>query len=332
VNKENAMAKISVYLNGHASRGDSLYNQSEFQKYFFRHDLIVNAPESIEDLKSSLENDLLNGTEYIFSVGGDGTANSISQSIIGKNVKLMVLPAGTANDFAQEVGVSGSLKRIAQIFNAQTTRKVDAIRVNGRYMITNGGLGMACEVAKTVNELRLKNPLFKKMMKTFGKETYSLVYAQQMLGRSFKMRSIFVESPHSPLLDPRIQTSLILVNNQPYIGGKFCVAPQTQNNDGKFNVTIFLHQNKIDLMKATIQMMAGRYPRNDKNLISFETDSLALTSLDQNTLEFFGDGETFDPVKTLNIGIEQGALEACTYLGEDLLCTSYPLDKIEMIQ
>lgn len=326
------MAKISVYLNGHASQGESLYNHSEFQKYFFRHELILNAPTSLEELKLRLENDIAQGTEYIFSVGGDGTANSISQSIIGKNVKLMVLPAGTANDFAKEVGVSGNLKKIAQIFNAQTTRKVDAINVNGRYMITNGGLGMACEVAKTVNELRHKNPLFKKMMKTFGKETYSLVYAQQMLGKAFKMRSVFVESPDSPLLDPRIETSLILVNNQPYIGGKFCVAPQTLNNDGKFNVTLFLHKNKIDLMKATLMMMAGRYPRNDKNLISFETNSLNLTSLDDHPLEFFGDGETFVPEKSLSITLHPGALEACSYQGESLLCTSYPLDKIEMIQ
>ncbi len=326
------MAKISVYLNGHASQGNSLYNQSEFQKYFFRHDLMVNAPKNLEELKLSLEKDISEGTEYIFSVGGDGTANSISQSIIGKNVKLMVLPAGTANDFANEIGVGGNLKKIAQIFNAQTTRKVDAINVNGRYMITNGGIGMACEVAKTVNELRHQSPLFKKMMRAFGKETYSLIYAREMLAKSFKMRSLFVESPDSPLLDPRVKSSLILVNNQPYIGGKFCVAPQTQNNDGKFNVTLFLHKNKIDLMKCTLMMMAGRYPYKDKNLISFETDSLTLTSLDQAPLEFFGDGETFEPVQSLKIGLTPGALEACTYQGESLLCTSYPLDKIEMIQ
>ena len=69
-----------------------------------------------------------------------------------------------------------------------------------------------------------------------------------------------------------------------------------------------------------------------ENLISFETDSLTLTSLDQAPLEFFGDGETFEPVQSLKIGLTPGALEACTYQGESLLCTSYPLDKIEMIQ
>lgn len=326
------MARISVYLNGQASRGESRYSADEFQKFFFRHQLTVNSPSSIEELNLKLEQDVHNGVDYVFSVGGDGTANTISQGLIGKNIKLMVLPAGTANDFAKEVGVSGNLKKIAQIFNAQTTKRVDAININGRYMISNGGIGMASEVARTVNDLRKKSPLFKNMMKTFGKETYSLVYAQHMIGKAFNRRSLFIESPDSPLLDPRVESALVLVNNQEFIGGKFCVAPHTRNDDGKFNVTVFLHKNKIDLMKSTLMMMAGRYPHNDKNLISFETDKLTINALDGKPLNFFGDGEIFPESEILNISLAHQALEVCTYRGESLLCTSYALDEIEMIQ
>jgi diacylglycerol kinase family enzyme len=326
------MAKISVYLNGQASQGNSRYQASDFQKFFFRHELLVNAPQSVEELNDKLARDIEDGVDYIFSVGGDGTANTISQNLIGKKVKLMVLPAGTANDFANEVGVSGSLKRISQIFHAQTTREVDAIKINGRYMISNGGIGMASEVAKTVNDMRKKSPFFKKMMKTFGKETYSLVYAQHMLGRSFKTRRLFIESPDSPLLDGRIDSALVLVNNQAMIGGKFNVAPFTRNDDGKINVTLFLHRNKMDLMKCTLMMMAGHYPKNDPNLVSFETDKVTINSLDGKPLEFFGDGETFEPNPILDISVSHKALEVCTYKGDDLICSSYPLDKIEMIQ
>lgn len=326
------MAKISVYLNGQASQGESRYQVDEFKKFFFRHNLMVNSPTSVTELNSQIEKDIADGVDYIFSVGGDGTANTISQNLIGKKVKLMVLPAGTANDFAHEVGVSGNLKRISQIFNAQTTRHVDAINVNGRYMISNGGIGLAAEVAGAVNDMRKKSPLFKKMMKTFGKETYSLVYAQHMLGRSFKTRRLFIESPDSPLLDGRIDSALVLVNNQALIGGKFNVAPHTRNDDGKINITLFLHQNKIDLMKCTLMMMTGRYPKNDPNLVSFETDKLTINSLDGKPIEFFGDGEIFAPHDILDISVAHQALEVCTYKGADLLCTSYPLDSIEMIQ
>ncbi len=326
------MAKISIYLNANASQSAGSYSQEEFRKYFFRHEVNVHAPQGIDALNDRINTDLTDGTEYIFAVGGDGTVSTISQNLINKNIKLMVVPAGTANDFAKEVGISSNLKKISHIFNAQTTKKVDAININGRYMISNGGLGMALEVAKRVNKLRLEQPTFKKMMKTFGKHTYSAVYAQQMLAKPFVTRKLMIESPDSPLLDPRIETALILVNNQEYIGGKFRVAPNTRNDDGKFNVTIFLHKNRMDLVKCTLQMLSGMYPKNDKELISFETDKLVLNALDDLPLEFFGDGEIFEESKVLDISIAPSALEVCTYKGTEILCSSYTLDKIEMIQ
>lgn len=326
------MAKISIYLNANASHSTGHFSQEEFKKFFFRHQVEVHSPGDLDALNQRILSDIEDGTEYIFSVGGDGTANTISQNLIGKNVKLMVVPAGTANDFAQEVGISSNLKKISHLFNNQTTKKIDAICINGRYMISNGGLGMACEVAKNVNRYRKEKPGFKNVMKTFGKQTYSMIYAQQMLAKPFKTRSIMVESPDSPLLDPRIETPLILINNQEYIGGKFRVAPFTKNDDGKFNVSIFTHKNRFDLMKCTLQMMAGVYPKNDMSLISFETDKLILNALDDQPLDFFGDGETFPASPILDISVIKQALEVCTYKGESLYCSSHSLDTIEMIQ
>jgi diacylglycerol kinase (ATP) len=326
------MAKISIYLNSKASQSGGSYSQEEFRKYFFRHDVNVHSPIGIDALNEQINSDLGNGTEYIFAVGGDGTANTISQNLINKKIKLMVVPAGTANDFAKEVGISSNLKKISHIFNAQSTKRVDAININGRYMISNGGLGMANEVAKTVNKLRKEQPGFKSVMKAFGKHTYSTIYAQQMLARPYATRSIMIESPDSPLLDPRVETPLILVNNQEYIGGKFRVAPGTKNNDGKFNVAIFTHKNRFDLMRCTLMMMSGKFPKNDKHLITFETDSLVLNAVDGLPLEFFGDGESFAPSEILNISIAKEALEVCSYKGEDMFCSSYKLDQIEMIQ
>lgn len=326
------MAKISVYLNSNASHSTGSFSQEEFKKFFFRHDVLVHSPESLDDLNSRVLSDLDSGTEYIFAVGGDGTANTISQNLVNKNVKFMIVPAGTANDLASELGTSNNLKKISHIFNAQTTKKMDAIKINGRYMISNGGLGMACEVAKNVNRYRRDKLGFKKLMKTFGKSTYSMVYAQQMLAKPFVTRSILIESKDSPLLDPRVTTPLILINNQEFIGGKFKVAPNTKNDDGKFNVTVFLHKNRLDLLKCTLQMMSGFYPHNDKNLVSFETDQLTLNSLDGMALEFFGDGETFEPSPILDISVAPAALEVCTFKGESLFCSSYSLDQIEMIQ
>jgi diacylglycerol kinase family enzyme len=325
------MAQISVYLNSLSSKS-AAFSEEELKKFFFRHEVVIHSPVGLDELNKKVQADVEAGTEYIFAVGGDGTMNSISQNLVGKKTKLMVLPTGTANDFAQELGMSNSLKKISKIFNAQTTKKIDAIKVNGKYMMTNGGIGMACEVASTVDHLRKNSDVFKKVMKTIGKETYSLIYAQKMLMSQYKARQVFIESKDSPLLNGMVSTPMILINNQEFIGGKFQVAPRTKNNDGKFNVTVFLHKNRFDFLKCTLQMMRGKYPSDDKDLISFETDQLTLNSVDGKPLVFFGDGEIFPESNMLDMTIVPDALDVVTYKGESLLCSSHSLAKIDMIQ
>ena len=129
-----------------------------------------------------------------------------------------------------------------------------------------------------------------------------------------------------------VSTPMILINNQEFIGGKFQVAPRTKNNDGKFNVTVFLHKNRFDFLKCTLQMMRGKYPSDDKDLISFETDQLTLNSVDGKPLVFFGDGEIFPESNMLDMTIVPDALDVVTYKGESLLCSSHSLAKIDKIQ
>jgi diacylglycerol kinase family enzyme len=314
------------------SKDHTLYTERELRKFFFRHEIIIHNPVSIDELNQKVLDDIDNETEYIFAVGGDGTMNTISQNLIGKKTKLMILPNGTANDFAQELGITTNLKKISAIFNSQTTKLIDAIKVNEKYMMTNGGIGVACGVAETVDHLRKDSFLFKKMMKIMGKETYSFVFAQKMLTHPFEVRTIFIESNDYPQLNRLIKTPMILINNQEYIGGKFLVAPKTKNNDGKFNVTIFLHQSRFSFLKSTLSMMRGHYPHHDKDLISFETDKLTMTSADGKTLRFFGDGEIFPESMIFNVSVVPRSLDVFSYKGESLLCSGHSLDKIELIQ
>lgn len=326
------MANISIYLNSRASQTLNSHSYEEFRKYLFRHQVNIYQPTDLDLLKKQISYDIQNKTDYIFSVGGDGTANVISQHLVGTDVKLMVVPAGTANDLASEIGSSANIKRITQIINNHSTKKIDVLRINEKYMITNGGTGIACEVASYINESRKSNSNFKKIMKTLGKNTYALMLAKSMITDNFKLREYFLESPDLPLLNPIVKSAMILINNQPILGGKFKVAPETKNDDGKFNVTILLHKTKLDLIKEVLPLISGGALQPSENVIMFETDKLTMNSVDGKPIEFFGDGEAIISSNIINIGIEQKALEVCTYKGQSLLCSSLTLDKIEMIQ
>jgi diacylglycerol kinase (ATP) len=175
------MANISIYFNDASSRAMSSTLGDKLKNYLYRHDLKFNSPNSIEELQADLENDVQNKTEYIFSVGGDGTANTILQNIQGTDTKLMVIPTGTANDFATELGIELNVERIMKIFLHKTYQNVDVLKVNDKFMLSNGGLGLTSNVAKKINNDRKMIPGFKKLMKFTGSKIYPLYFAKEMI-------------------------------------------------------------------------------------------------------------------------------------------------------
>ncbi|MFP5387497.1 MAG: diacylglycerol/lipid kinase family protein [Bacteriovoracia bacterium] len=326
------MAHISVYLNPQASASQHQFQVDEIQKYFFRQDIRFRTPSSMEELVQQIKLDKEGGVDCIFSIGGDGTAHIIAQNLVGHKTKLLVLPGGTANDLAHELGTNSNLRKLASIFHARTTREVDVIKVNDRYLITNGGIGIAHRVAQDINKLRKEISGFKNVLKFVGKNAYSAMFIKQTLLTKFHLLDIYLDSPDCPLLEKKIRSPLILVNNQPRLAGKFPVAPFTRNDDGKFNVTIFLHDNRFDFIKTASSFLLGKYPENDKKLISFETDSLKMMSLGQEDLNFFGDGENFTPAKELDISLVPRSLVVYSRNEDIVLCPSHSLDTIPTIQ
>ncbi len=324
------MRKISVYLNPKASGANHSFTIDELKKYFFRHELSIQTPGSLEEMVEFLKTDRDNKVECIFSIGGDGTCHTIAQHLIGSETKLMVLPGGTANDFADEIGTNGALKKLAHIFHAQSTKRVDLISVNGKFLMSNGGIGIAQEVAALVNQYRKNSALFQNFLKASGKFAYQAVFAKHIMSARFNLHKVFMDSPDFPLINKNVESPLILINNQPKLAGSMTVAPHTKNTDGKFNVTIFLHKNRIDFLKAAMVFISGKYPEDDKKIISFETDTLQMTSLTNSPLTFFGDGETWEPATELNIGIRPRSLEVYSH-GDEIVGKGYSLEEIPVL-
>jgi diacylglycerol kinase family enzyme len=81
------------------------------------------------------------GSQRIVAGGGDGTVNAVAGAVAGTNAALGVLPMGTLNHFAKDVGIPMDLA--AAVRNAVTGRivKVDVGEVNGQVFVNNSGTG-----------------------------------------------------------------------------------------------------------------------------------------------------------------------------------------------
>ena len=82
-----------------------------------------------------------NGGDIIIAVGGDGTINEIAQALIGKNVALGFIPAGSGNGLAHHLKIPKRISKAIDIINEGNILKIDTLKINNNACINIAGLG-----------------------------------------------------------------------------------------------------------------------------------------------------------------------------------------------
>src|SRR5712671_5516440 len=78
----------------------------------------------------------------IIAAGGDGTVSAIAQELAGSTMPLGILPLGTLNHFARDLGLPLDIAGAVAVIAAGTTAAVDAAEVNGRIFVNNSAIGL----------------------------------------------------------------------------------------------------------------------------------------------------------------------------------------------
>ncbi len=90
----------------------------------------------------------------IVVVGGDGTVREVAHGLEGSNKPLLIVPHGTENLLANELGFDERLKTIIKAFEAGYIRPLDLGSANGRCFTSIAGFGFDGEIVKKVSEQR----------------------------------------------------------------------------------------------------------------------------------------------------------------------------------
>jgi YegS/Rv2252/BmrU family lipid kinase len=90
----------------------------------------------------------------VAGVGGDGTIREVAHGLEGSDTPLLIVPHGTENLLANELGFDEKLKTIIRTFEAGYVRPLDLGTANGRCFTSIAGFGFDGEVVKRVSEQR----------------------------------------------------------------------------------------------------------------------------------------------------------------------------------
>ena len=87
------------------------------------------------------------GVECVVAAGGDGTVAAVAQVLVGGGVPLGIVPMGTGNLVARELGIPLEVERAAERLACPSSfRRLDVMRINGRIYLLNAGMGVNAEV------------------------------------------------------------------------------------------------------------------------------------------------------------------------------------------
>src|SRR5690242_7168170 len=84
------------------------------------------------------------GAEVVGAAGGDGTVSAVANGLAGTETALAVIPFGTLNHFARDLGVPPLPQDAVRLLLSEESveQRVDLGRVNGRYFLNNSSLGL----------------------------------------------------------------------------------------------------------------------------------------------------------------------------------------------
>jgi len=82
------------------------------------------------------------GDPLLIVGGGDGTVSGAASAVVGSETLLGILPLGTLNHFARDLGISTDLDEAAKLIATASERRVDVAEMNGRIFINNSAIGL----------------------------------------------------------------------------------------------------------------------------------------------------------------------------------------------
>lgn len=95
-----------------------------------------------QDIGEAVDALLAQGAQTIVAAGGDGTINAVASRLLGRDATLGVLPLGTLNHFARDIGIPTDLDGAARVIAQGHRVATDVGDVNGRCFLNNSSLGL----------------------------------------------------------------------------------------------------------------------------------------------------------------------------------------------
>jgi YegS/Rv2252/BmrU family lipid kinase len=255
------IGNYSLILNPNAGRGKGKRLLGRIEQALRAQEIVFDVHETTgpghatELAKAAVQS----GATCIIAAGGDGTVREVLNGMVGTDVVMGIVPAGSGNDFCKSVNIPTGLEAAAHTIRRGKIREVDVGRIVHRSLGSpSAGTGAGAYFANAIS---------------IGFDALATAEANRMrwlrglplyLGSVFKaMVSYDCPCTVIELDDRRLEQSILLTAcaNGQYYGGGFHIAPEAVVDDGLFDVCVIDHVSRLRILEKLIHVIQGTHAK-----------------------------------------------------------------------
>jgi diacylglycerol kinase family enzyme len=235
------------------------------------------------------------GSRLLMVWGGDGSMNEAASALLGTDVPLALVPAGSGNGLARALGTP--LQPVAAIAAALNGRPrvIDAGELGGRPFFNVAGIGLDAHIASCFDRAPRR-----------GLATYVRVSARELL--TYRAAAYRIECGDSedvaPHTSPR-RALLVTIANSPQFGNGATIAPSARVDDGRLDLVVYEEVSRFATLRAVPKLFAGGLER----VRGVTTRQIERALIQSNApMPFHVDGEPVEGGTTLGVRVLPKAL------------------------
>lgn len=299
----------AVLLNERARRARSGHLAAFTELLARRFHVELLHPRSREETIETAARCAADGRTLVVAAGGDGTVNAIATGIAGTPASLGLLPLGSGNDFARELGVYRPHRRsiAAERLTTGVPRSRDVLTVNGAVFCTVGGIGLVATSTGGVARLKA-TPGIRRVASALGGSVYKVATTAILLGGwrlSEEIELSFTDVDTGADCTWAGEAHTVFITNGRTLGGGLVLPVGAQADDGIFELVVVPRRSRLSLVSAFARLSAGA---------ELGEDVLRVFRVRAATLQvarpqwFVADGEQLAFDRRFDLAIRPGAL------------------------
>lgn len=183
--------------------------------------------------------------QLVVAIGGDGTVNEVAQGLIGSNVSMGIIPMGSGNGLARELGISMNMKKSAGTLVDGRNLQLDVCKLNDQRFLCTSGIGFDAMIAEKMSKASSRGFL-----------KYLQLVIQESI--SFKPVPVKMKIDGIPIQE---QIFLVTFANATQFGNNAFIAPGASMTDGLIDVVVVKKFSKIWMPVFAIALFSKLIPR-----------------------------------------------------------------------